>query len=184
MFQSKELTKFTWHCQHRNGFPLPAICSRLVSQGTGVDTISEIIKVNDLNFVRGAMHPIKEFLQYIINLKNYVADLLGETFRVEVFHSIEYLDEWNYMDHKFYICPCGDLKRAQVKNYSICAEITCFDDAEKFPGMQALLDKIYKDIPLEILETYKVFYGRDFPRIPASIFFGGKTYSYFLCKST
>ena len=44
------LARIMWQCRHRNGFPLPAIYSKLVNQVTDIDTINEIIKVNDLNF--------------------------------------------------------------------------------------------------------------------------------------
>ena len=105
------LARFMWQCRYRNGFPLPAIYSKFVNQGTDIDTINEIIKVNDLNFNRGAMDPIKSFLQFLIVLKKEICNLLQEKkLRVDISHSIDYLGEWSYNEHTFFICPYGDLR--------------------------------------------------------------------------
>ena len=58
---SKELKNFMIRSQNRHGFPLPAIYSRFVGQGTDIDMINEILKVNNLNMIHGAMNPIKCF---------------------------------------------------------------------------------------------------------------------------
>ena len=63
--------------QNRHGFPLPATYSRFVGQGTDLDTINEILKVNDLNMIRGAMNPIKYFLTFLIDLKSEIENVLG-----------------------------------------------------------------------------------------------------------
>ena len=66
---SQEITNFMVRCQSRHGFPLPAIFSRFVGKGTDIDTINEILKVNDINMIRGAMNPIKHFMTFLIELK-------------------------------------------------------------------------------------------------------------------
>ena len=67
---SKELTNFMIRCQSRHGFPLPAIYSRFVGQGTDIDTINDILKVNNLNMIHDAMNPIKCFLTFLIEFKS------------------------------------------------------------------------------------------------------------------
>ena len=69
---SKELTNFMIRCQNRHGFPPPAIYSRLVGQGTDIDTINEILKVNNLNMIHRAMNPIKCFLTFLIEFKSEI----------------------------------------------------------------------------------------------------------------
>ena len=86
---SKEIKNFMVQCQNRHGFPLPAIYSRFVGQGTDIDTINEILKVNDLDKIRGAMNPIKHFLAFLIELKSEIEKVLGRDYRVYVFHSID-----------------------------------------------------------------------------------------------
>ena len=82
---SKELTNFMIRCQNRHGFPLPAIYSEFVGQGTDIDTINEILKVNNLNMIHGTMNPIKYFLTFLIEFKSEIEKVLGGGYYTDVF---------------------------------------------------------------------------------------------------
>ena len=98
---SKELTNFMIRCQNRHGFPLPAIYSRFVGPGTDIDRINEILKVNYFNMLHGAMNPIKCFLTFLVEFKSEIEKVLGGRFYIDVFHSIDYMEESSYYEHSF-----------------------------------------------------------------------------------
>ena len=83
-------------CQNRHGFLLPAIYSRFVGQGTDIDTINEFLKVKNLNMIHGAMNPIKCFLNFLIDFKSQIEQVLGGVYYIDVFHSFDYMEEWSY----------------------------------------------------------------------------------------
>ena len=172
---SKEITNFMIRCQNRHGFPLPAIYSRFVGQGTDIDTINEILKVNDFNMIRGAMNPIKYFLTFLIDLKPEIENVLGRGYRVNVFRSINYMKEWSYYEHSFQFCKCSnDLFRVPVNNWSVAVDITNFEDRKVSSiDIYCLWDRIYEGISKKIMNSYKDFTKETFPRVVSSIFFFG-----------
>ena len=126
---SKELTNFVIRCQNRHSFLLPAIYSRFVGQGTDIDTINEILKVNNLNMIHGAMNPIKCFLTFPSEFKFESEKVLGGGYDIDVFHSIDYMEDWSYYEHSFQFCKCGnDLLRVPVNNLSVAVDIKKFED--------------------------------------------------------
>ena len=179
---SKELTNFMIRCQNRHGFPLPAIYSRFVGQGTDVDTINEILKVNNLNMIHGTMNPIKCFLTFLIEFKSEIEKVLGGGYYTDVFHSIDYMEEWSYYKHSFQFCKCGnDLLRVPVNNWSVAVDITNFEDRKvSSTDMYCLWDRIYEGISEKIMNSYEDFTKETFPRVVSSIFCFGDKYRYFL----
>ena len=120
-------------CQNRHGFQLPAIYSRLVGKGTDIDTINEILEVNNLNMILGGMNPIKCFLTFLIEFKSEIEKVLGGGYYIDVFHSIDYIQEWSYYEHSFQFCKCGNnLLRVPVNNWSVAVDITNFEDRKSF----------------------------------------------------
>ena len=81
MSSSKELTNFMIRCQNRHGFPLPAIYSRFVGQGTDIDTINETLKVKNLNMIHCAMNPIKRFLTFLIEFKSEIEKVMKHQYQ-------------------------------------------------------------------------------------------------------
>ena len=82
---SRELTNFMIRCQNRHGFPLPASYSRFVGQGTDIDTLNEILKVNNLNIIHGAMNPVKRFLTFLIDFKSEIEKVLEDIITLTFF---------------------------------------------------------------------------------------------------
>ena len=144
----KEITNLMIRCQNRHGFPLPAIYSRFVGQGTDIDTIKKILKVNDLNMIRGAMNPIKYFLTFLIDLKSEIENVLRRGYRVNV-------EEWSYYEHSFQFCNCGnDLLRVPVNNWSVAVDIKNFEDRKvSSMDMHCLWDRIYDEISKKIMNS-------------------------------
>ena len=185
---SKELTNFMIRCQNRHDPPLhlipspPAIYSRFVGQGTDIDTINETLKVNNLNMVHGAMNPIKCFLTFLIEFKSEIEEGLGEAYYIDVFHSIDYMEEWSYYEHSFQFCKCGNnLLRVPVNNWSLAVDITNFEGRKiSSMDMYCLCDRIYKWISKKIMNLYEDFTKENFPRFVSSIFFFVDKYRYFL----
>ena len=179
---SKELTNFMIRCQNRHGFPLPAIYSEFVGQGTDIDTINEILKVNNLNMIHGTMNPIKYFLTFLIEFKSEIEKVLGGGYYTDVFHSIDYMEEWSYYKHSFQFYKCGnDLPRVPVNNWSVAVDITNFEDRKvSSTDMYCLWDRIYEGIREKIMNSYEDFTKETFPRVASSIFFFGDKYRYFL----
>ena len=180
---SKELTNFMIRCQNRHGFPLPAIYSRFVGQGTDIDTINEILKVSNLNMIHGAVNPIKCFLTFLIEFKSDIEKVLGGGYYTDAFHSIDYMEEWSYCEYSFQFCKCGnDLLRVPVNNWSVAVNITNIEDRKvSSTDMYCLWDRIYEGISEKIMNSYEDFTKETFPRVVSSIFFFGDKYRYFLC---
>ena len=180
---SKELTNFMIRCQNRHGFPLPAIYSRFVGQGTDIDTINEILKVSNLNMIHGAVNPIKCFLTFLIEFKSDIEKVLGGGYYTDAFHSIDYMEEWSYCEYSFQFCKCGnDLLRVPVNNWSVAVNITNVEDRKvSSRDMYCLWDRIYEGISEKIMNSYEDFTKETFPRVVSSIFFFGDKYRYFLC---
>ena len=154
---SKEPTNFMIRCQNRHGFPTPAIYSRFVGQGLDIDTINEILKVNNLNMIHGAMNPIKCFLTFLTEFKSEIEKVLGGAYYTDVFHSVDYMEEWSYYEHQF--CKCGsDLLRVPVNNWSVAVDIPNFEDRKvSSMDMYCLLDRIYEGISEKIMNSYEDF---------------------------
>ena len=127
------------------------------------------------------MDPIKLFLQFLIDLKKEICNLLKEKkLRVDIFHSVDYLDEWSYNEHRYFICPCGNLRKSEIKNWSVVIEVTSYEDISHCSkDMYALFAEIYEGLSYEIMQTYRMFFGENFPRVAASIFFSGESFRYF-----
>ena len=179
---SRELTNFMIRCQNRHGFPLPASYSRFVGQGTDIDTLNEILKVNNLNIIHGAMNPVKRFLTFLIDFKSEIEKVLGGYYYTDVFHSIGYMEEWSYYEHSFQFCKCcNDLLKVPVNNWSVAIDITNFEDRKVFSmDMYCLWDRINEGISEKIMNTYEDFTKETFPRVVSSILFFGDKYRYFL----
>ena len=73
------------------------------------------------------MNPIKHFLTFLIELKPEIEKVLRRGYRVEIFHSIDEMEEWSFYKHSFQFCKCGDdLIRAPVNNWSYCSRYRKF----------------------------------------------------------
>ena len=168
---SKELTNFMIRCQNRHGFSLPAIYSRFVGEGSNIDTINEILKVNNLNMIHGAMNPIKGFLTFLIDFKSEIEKVLGGDYYTDVFRSIDYMVEWSYYEHSFQFCKCcNDLLRVPVNNWSVAVDVTNFED-RNVPSMDMyyLWDRIYEGISKKIMNSCEGITKKTFPRVISSI---------------
>ena len=164
---SKEFRNFMIRCQDRHGFPLPAIFSRFVGHGTDIDTINDILKVNNLNMVHGAMNPIKCFLTFSIDFKFEIEKVLGGDNYIDVFHSNGYMEEWSYYQHSFQFCKCcNNLLRVPVNNWSLAIDISNFGDRKvSSMDMYCLCDRIYERISEKIMNSYEDLTKETFPRV-------------------
>ena len=88
-------------CQCIYGFPLPAVDSRFVRRPIDNENVDEVLKINN-NKIRSAFSIACRFISYLCDLKDFVAEILGEKFNVDVCHMFDYNEGWNF-DNSFHI---------------------------------------------------------------------------------
>ena len=97
----KDVSEFMAMCQCIYGFPLPAIDSRFVRRPIDSENVDEVLQINN-NKIRNAFSITCRFISYLCDLKDFVAEILGEKFNVDVCHMFGYNEGWNF-DDSFHI---------------------------------------------------------------------------------
>ena len=85
-----------------HGFTLPAIYSEFVLRSNFIEPVfvDLAIKYNNIDFA-GSFTTVKHFIKFLNVLKEAISNEFGNDYRVEVFYFLDYMDRWEYFEHKF-----------------------------------------------------------------------------------
>ena len=94
------IKNFKERCLVQHDFSLPAIYPEFVLENIDAVFIDSVIKFNNLDFA-GSFTTVKYFIKFLNVLQEVISNELGSDYRVKVFHSLDYMDWWEYFEHKF-----------------------------------------------------------------------------------
>ena len=126
IFYECDISKYMDRCQAKYGFPLPAIYSRFVSDKISSETVDEILNVNKIN-IRGGIMVTKALIKFLFDLKIAIKKILGKNYSIEVFYSIEMVEEFNYFKHCFQLCTNGDLVKIEIIEWAVVIRLKSGD---------------------------------------------------------
>ena len=79
-------------CKQKYGFTLPAIYSRFVTKVVDINVINTVIYENNID-MPSALTTVSNFIKFLCDMKVYLEKVLGEYYCVEVFNSLDFMEE-------------------------------------------------------------------------------------------
>ena len=165
------IKNFMQICQEERGFTLPAVCSYFVT-----------VLTLPLDF-SGAFATVKHFIKFPFEMKTSIEKVLGSDYKVEVYNSLDFLDDWSYNKHAFELREGDELIKLDHIEQSIVVKLTSRRCCLTTVRIYSLWEGIYEGLAKErnkILVSYKVFTCELFPEVPVNIHFCYNFYQYFL----
>ena len=165
------IKNFMQICQEERGFTLPAVCSYFVT-----------VLTLPLDFP-GAFATVKHFVKFPFEMKTSIEKVLGSDYKVEVYNSLDFLDDWSYNKHAFELREGDELIKLDHIEQSIVVKLTSRRCCLTTVRIYSLWEGIYEGLAKKrnkILVSYKVFTCELFPEVPVNIHFCYNFYQYFL----
>ena len=91
---------FMTRCKQNNAFSLPATYPEFVLKNIDEEAVTFVIKANNIDF-HGAIVTVKHFIKFLCAIESCIQEELGTKFSVKVFHTLDYLERWDYNERKF-----------------------------------------------------------------------------------
>ena len=88
------VSDFMTRCKQNSGFSLPAIYPEFALY-IDEEVVNSVIKENNIDFP-GAIGTIKHFIKFLYEIESCIQEELGTKFSVKVFHTLDYLERWDY----------------------------------------------------------------------------------------
>ena len=149
-------------CQEERGFTLPAVCSYFVT-----------VLTLPLDFP-GAFATVKHFVKFPFEMKTSIEKVLGSDYKVEVYNSLDFLDDWSYNKHAFELREGDELIKLDHIEQSIVVKLRLRRCCSTTVKIYSLWESIYEGLVKEygnILVSYQLLTGEPFPDVPVSIHF-------------
>ena len=131
-----------------------------------------------------AFTTVKHFINFLFEMKTSIEKVLGSDYKVEVYNSLDFLDEWSYDKRAFELREGDEPIKLDHIEQSIVVKLTskrrCCSTTVK---IYSLWESIYKGLVKEngiILVSYKLFTGEPITEVPVNINFCSNFYQYFL----
>ena len=100
---------FKERCLAKHSFSLPAVYLEYVVKNFDPNHIYSIIYHNNIDFA-GSFSAVNYFIKFLYAVEDSISHELGLYYSVKVYQSLDYLDRWNFMEHKFTVDEYGDLR--------------------------------------------------------------------------
>ena len=165
------IKNFMQICQKEGGSTLRAVCSYFVA----VFTLP-------LDFP-GAFATVKHFIKFPFEMKTSIETVLGSDYKVEVYNSLDFLDDWSYNKHAFELREGDELFKLDHIGQSTVVKLTSRRCCLTTVKVYSLWEGIYEGLAKEhnkILVSYKVFICELFPEVPVNMHFFSNFFQYFL----
>ena len=173
---------FLQRCRKERGSTLPAIFLYFVTKTLGLNFLESVIH-NDRCDLPGTFTTVKHFTKFLFGMKTSIEKVLGSDYKVEVYNSLDILDEWSYDKHVFELREGDELIKPDHIEQSIVVKLTSRRCCLTTVRIYSLWEGIYEGLAKErnkILVSYKVFTCELFPEVPVNIHFCYNFYQYFL----
>ena len=102
---------------------LLAMYLQYVTNSVDTDFINDMIYHNNIDMV-GACITVKHFTEFLYKMKNFIGEIIGKDYFVEVYNSIDYTDKWSFDKCDFGWSEHGDLKKLSHNEYSVTVRLT------------------------------------------------------------
>ena len=177
----QKIKNFMQRCKKKRGFTLPGIYPYFVTKPLNLNFVKSVIQNNRCN-LPGAFTTVKHFIKFLFEMKTSIEKVLGSDYKVEVYNSLDFLDEWSYDKHAFELCEGDKLIKLYHIEESIVVKLTSGSCCSTTVKINSLWESIYEGLAKEhgnILVSYKCFTGEPFPEVPVNIHFCSSFYKYF-----
>ena len=116
-------------------------------------------------------------------MQTSIEKVLGSDYMVEIYNSLDFLDEWSYNKHAFELRDGDELiKLGHIEQY-IVVKLTsmpcCLSTVKIYPLWESICDSLVKEHS-NILVSCKLFTTEPFPEVPVNIHSCSNFYQYFL----
>ena len=176
------IKKFTDRCKQKCGFSLPAIYSRFITRVVNINVINTVIYENNID-MPGSITTVSNFIKFLYNMNVCLEKVLGEDYSVEVFNSLDFMDEWSFNKHSFTLCKHGNLVKLPHIEQSIVIKLTlkhCGSPTTKiYSQWESIFNTLNQDHK-NVLDTYKFVTGEHFPEVTTNILIQDNMYQYYL----
>ena len=176
------IKNFMQRCKKERGFTLTAIYPHFVIKPLGLNFVESVIHDNRCDFL-GAFTTVKHFIKFLFEMKTSIEKVLGSDYKVEVYNSLDFLDESSYDKHAFELREGDEPIKLEHIEQSIVVKLTSRCYCSTTVKIYSLWESIYEDLAKEhgnIFVSYKLFTGEHFPEVPINIYFCSNFYQYFL----
>ena len=175
------IKNFLQRCKKERGSTLPAIFLYFVTKSLGLNFLESVIH-NDRCVLPGTFTTVKHFTKFLFEMKTSIEKVLGSDYKVEVYNTLDFLDEWSYDKHAFELCEGDKLIKLYHIEESIVVKLTSGSCCSTTVKINSLWESIYEGLAKEhgnILVSYKCFTGEPFLEVPVNIHFCSSFYKYF-----
>ena len=67
---------------------------------------------------------VKNFIKFLFEMEICIEKVLAKEYSVEVFNSLDYMEEWSFISHVFELCDHGNLKKIPNIEQSVVVTLT------------------------------------------------------------
>ena len=174
------IKNFLQRCKKERGSTLPAIFLYFVTKSLGLNFLESVIH-NDRCVLPGTFTTVKHFTKFLFEMKTSIEKVLGSDYKVEVYNSLDILDEWSYDKHVFQLREGDELIKPDHIEQSIVMKLTSRRCCSTTVKIYSLWESIYEGLAKDhgnILVSYNLFTVKPFPDVPVNIHFCSSFYQY------
>ena len=176
------IKNFIQKCKKERGFTLLVIYPCFVTNSLDLTFVESVIHSNRCDFP-GAFTTVKHFIKFLFEMKTPIQKVLGSDYKVAVYNSLNFLDEWFYDKHAFELRESDEMIELDHIEQSIVVKLTSRRCCSTTVKIYSMWESIYEGLFKEhgsILVSYKLFTVETFPEVPVNIHFCSNFYQYFL----
>ena len=85
-------------CKKEHCFTLPTISPYLITKITNLNFVESAIFNSRCDF-SGGFTTVKHFIKFLFEMKTSIEKVLGSDYKVEVYDTLDFMDEWSYDKH-------------------------------------------------------------------------------------
>ena len=114
---------FMQRSKEERGFTFPAIYPYFIREPLDLNFVESAIYNIRCDFP-GAFTTVKHFVKFLFEMKTCIENVLGSDYKVEVYNTLDFLDEWSYKKHAFELCEGDEMINLDHIEQSVAVKLT------------------------------------------------------------
>ena len=139
------IKNFMQRCKKERDFTLPVIYSYFATKPLDLNFVESVMHNNRWDFP-GAFTIVKYFIKFLFEMKTFIEKVLGSDYNVEIYNSLDFLDEWSYNKHAFELHESDELIKLDHIEQSIVAKLTSKRCCSTTVKIYSLWESIYEGL--------------------------------------
>ena len=99
-----------------------SIYSLFITKSVDTNHIYAVIHHNNVD-MPGALFTVKHFITLLFQMRTSKEKIFGEEYLIEVFNSLDYIEEWIFNKDAFELCEHGELKKLPHVEQSVTIRV-------------------------------------------------------------